>query len=279
MHPKDGRVERSAVLWHLQVCMVTFYTQALPKDDNKRKPYLSLQFTDSVDCAHQGLQAFTIAAPPRYFLHLTTIHLEGNQLTHLPENLWHLTGLVKLNLGGNQLTTLPPDLGRLIALEELYLHDNRLCSLPSQIGRLKRLKVLDVMRNPDLRTLPGELVHPSRSLWVDRNPCQPIPNVFPSLFHLCAQLAGPSLATTDNNNLPLYLFDSLTKADLASSPVAPLCSICHTVLYYPGIPLLELKGHRAPFTNYGPLALLYHVCSQTCRSQWLKDHPLVDKFP
>lgn len=178
------------------------------------------------------------------------------------------------------MTTLPPDLGRLTALEELYLHNNRLCSLPSQIGRLKRLKVLDVKRNPDLRTLPGELVHPSQSLWVDRNSCQPIPNVFPSLFHLCAQLAGPSLVTTDNNNnnLPLYLFDSLTMADLALSPVAPLCSICHTVLYYPGIPLLDLKGQLAPSTAHGPLALLYHVCSQTCRSQWLKDHLLVEKF-
>jgi hypothetical protein len=58
INPKDSRFERSAVLWHLQVCMVTFYAQALPKDDNKRKPYLSLQFTDTVDCAHQGLQAF-----------------------------------------------------------------------------------------------------------------------------------------------------------------------------------------------------------------------------
>lgn len=99
---------------------------------------------------------------------------------------------------------------------------------------------------------------------------------FPPLFHLCAQLAGPSLYTAnhDNNTLPLYLLDSLAMASLASSPVAPLCSVCHTVLYYPGIPLLDPKGQLGHPAE--PVALLYHVCSQTCRSQWLRAHLLVD---
>lgn len=61
-HLKADRFERSAVLWHLQVCTVTFYAQALPKDDNKRIPRQSIQFTDTVDCSHQGLKALVSQA-------------------------------------------------------------------------------------------------------------------------------------------------------------------------------------------------------------------------
>ncbi|CAO3599748.1 unnamed protein product [Absidia cylindrospora] len=281
--------------------MATFYTQNYPKETSKRKPYQSLQFTDTVHCSHEKLNSFTFSAPLRYFDHLTTIQLEDNQLTWLPGELWHLPRLQKLNLGRNALAELPADLGLLVGLKELYVHENQLVTLPSQIGQLVDLGVLDLTNNIAISFLPGEITRLSpslRRLWIEgtsllasRTDINPTwlsqqQNV-PSLFNLCAQQAGSSFVSINSTKagLPLPLLsvlmaeidplnDTATTTlqsegngiDLGrTSSLVRRCSICQSILYYPGIPLLEPHGQLGGQS----LPLLYHVCSQTCKSRWL----------
>ena len=63
---------------------------------------------------------------------LTTLWLQGNQLSSLPTGLFdHLDALTTLWLPGNQLTGLPEGLfDGLTALEELFLNGNQLSTLP-----------------------------------------------------------------------------------------------------------------------------------------------------
>ncbi|ORZ26149.1 hypothetical protein BCR42DRAFT_401679 [Absidia repens] len=294
-------VERSVVLWHLQVCMATFYTQNYPKETSKRKPYQSMQFTDTVYCSHEKLNVFTISAPLRYFDNLTTIQLEDNQLTWLPGELWHLPRLQKLNIGRNALAELPADIGLLVGLKELYVHENQLVTLPSQIGQLVHLGVLDLTNNTAISFLPGEItcLSPSlRRLWIEgtsllasrtdtNSTWLSQQRKVPSLFNLCAQQAGSSFdsISSKNTGLPLSLLyllmseidplnDTVTatsqtggnRMDLGrTSSLVRRCSMCQSILYYRGIPLLEPHGQFGGQS----LPLLYHVCSQTCKNRWL----------
>jgi len=51
-----------------------------------------------------------------FFVHFSFLRseldLNWNQLTSLPEQLWHLSCLTYLDLGGNELTRLPEQIGQ-----------------------------------------------------------------------------------------------------------------------------------------------------------------------
>ena len=62
----------------------------------------------------------------------TSLYLDNNQLTTLPEQITKLTALQVLYLDNNQLTTLPEQITKLTSLQVLYLHGNAL-PIPAEI--------------------------------------------------------------------------------------------------------------------------------------------------
>lgn len=78
---------------------------------------------------------------------LSTLYLNHNLLTALPQEISRLRSLVHLDLTGNQLTTVPPALGMLTGLRELLLFDNNLTTLPYQLGNLHQLEMLGIEGN------------------------------------------------------------------------------------------------------------------------------------
>ncbi|PVG01000.1 hypothetical protein CPB86DRAFT_699993 [Serendipita vermifera] len=81
------------------------------------------------------------------FTFLTTLYLNHNQLTTLPQEISRLRNLIHLDLTGNQLSTVPPALGMLTNLRELFLFDNNLTTLPYQLGSLHQLEMLGIEGN------------------------------------------------------------------------------------------------------------------------------------
>ncbi|KAI8064555.1 hypothetical protein BC940DRAFT_320974 [Gongronella butleri] len=235
----------------------------------------------------------TIAAPVSYFGLLTSVSLQHNRLTDLPAALWQLSRLEELNLGHNALRVLPSQVGQLRRLRRLYVHDNQLSELPRSMGALAQLCVLDLTGN-QLAWLPSELaqLHAIEQLWIEHNPCHDrAPRVtacvVPSLRDLCFQLAGPTLKKHD---LPDLLFETYA----SRQPNGELdddddngngngnddaeqdgkrgarCAVCQCKLYFPGIALLDHSASARVANIHVPL--LYHVCSQACRAQWLSTH-------
>lgn len=99
---------------------------------------------------------------------LTILHLDDNQLTHIPASL--PSGLIKLFMGNNRITDLhPDDLTNLISLEELDLSGNRIIympqlGLPSLIMLGVRSCGLESVQHQFLKTLPN-----LRHLLIDGN--------------------------------------------------------------------------------------------------------------
>ena len=78
---------------------------------------------------------------------LTTLYLNGNQLTSVPAEIGQLTALVRLDLCENQLTSVPAEIGQLTSLDSLSLWGNNLNGVPTVIGQLTSLKWLDLSGN------------------------------------------------------------------------------------------------------------------------------------
>ena len=77
---------------------------------------------------------------------LEELYLSQNQLT-TAQGLAELKSLRLLHLGGNKLTELPDDLGTLVNLEELNVSDNQLTRLPATFSDLDRLQTLIARKN------------------------------------------------------------------------------------------------------------------------------------
>jgi len=103
-----------------------------------------------------------------------------NLLTKLPSSIGNLKNLKELYLNYNYLTKLPSSIGNLTQLRELVLSDNDLTELPESIGNLRNLERLDLIRNPDLRTIPRTLdrsdlrITKNNSTRFERIPLRPV---------------------------------------------------------------------------------------------------------
>jgi len=58
-----------------------------------------------------------------------------------------MKNLNKLHLSGNNLTSIPDELGDVTNLRHLYLNANKVVTLPAELGKLTHLTVVDVSHN------------------------------------------------------------------------------------------------------------------------------------
>ncbi|XP_066457284.1 leucine-rich repeat-containing protein 27 [Eleutherodactylus coqui] len=90
---------------------------------------------------------------------IKNLHLEGNALCSVPENLFlHLPHLVWLDLRNNEITSLPSMIGRHRHLQYLLLEGNPIKVLPIELGDLSSLKALNLRHCP-LEFPPEDVVH------------------------------------------------------------------------------------------------------------------------
>nr|MDJ0904031.1 COR domain-containing protein [Xenococcus sp. MO_188.B8] len=68
---------------------------------------------------------------------LTSLDLEANQLSTLPESISKLSNLTSLNLRANQLSTLPESISKLSNLTSLILSENQIKKIPSWLAEKK----------------------------------------------------------------------------------------------------------------------------------------------
>lgn len=78
----------------------------------------------------------------------TSIKLNNNRISELPQEINQLKKVKVLDLSNNQLLYLPRTIIGLIKLEELNLENNQLGSLPPNLKRLRKLKILNLGGNP-----------------------------------------------------------------------------------------------------------------------------------
>jgi hypothetical protein len=85
--------------------------------------------------------------------HLLELHLIGNSLSTLPDELATLTCLKTLDVRDNLFSVFPPIILQLLGLEHLDISFNNLRVLPDEISRLANLRTLRLRGNA-LRFLP-----------------------------------------------------------------------------------------------------------------------------
>lgn len=78
---------------------------------------------------------------------LATLHMENNQLTHLPDSIGQCPSLTKLICSTNMLTSLPSSLQHLKKVQRLDFGNNVIKKVPAVIGRLRTLKEFNLRYN------------------------------------------------------------------------------------------------------------------------------------
>ncbi|KAL7750757.1 cysteinyl-tRNA synthetase [Sorochytrium milnesiophthora] len=82
------------------------------------------------------------------FQSLRAVNLSYNEITEVPvEALKPHVKLARLHLSGNHVTTLPEDIDHLKSLRALYVNGNKLTTVPAEVGKLGRLAFLDLSSN------------------------------------------------------------------------------------------------------------------------------------
>ncbi len=160
---------------------------------------------------------------------LTDLHLNGNELTALPENIINqLTNLKDLSLNSNELTSLPDGVfDQLINLTELSLSSNELTSLPDGVfDQLTNLTVLGLNGN-EFSSLPA------------------------GLFDNLTSLIRLYLNSNQLSSLPDGLFDNLTNLTLLNLWDNPVSSLQESDFDH----LTDLEWLILPSTSNPPISL------------------------
>src|SRR5690606_27169663 len=87
---------------------------------------------------------------------IVELHVQGQNLEVLPQEIGQLINLEVLNLYENQFTSIPSEIGQLTNLISLRADENQLTSIPSEIGQLNSLAYLDLEDN-QITSLPPEI--------------------------------------------------------------------------------------------------------------------------
>uniref|UniRef100_UPI00358E4A94 CCR4-NOT transcription complex subunit 6-like-B isoform X5 n=1 Tax=Myxine glutinosa TaxID=7769 RepID=UPI00358E4A94 len=113
--------------------------------NGKRSHWAELEITGRVKSLSMSLWSLT---------HLTTLHLNDNNLSRIPPDISRLQNLSFLDLSSNKLRSLPAEIGTIVTLRELLLNHNLLRVLPFELGKLFQLHKLGLKGNP----LPQEIL-------------------------------------------------------------------------------------------------------------------------
>lgn len=101
--------------------------------------------------------------PDLFWLRLTALYLNRNEISRVPDELFELKHLVWLDLQSNELESVPERIGGMRQLRQLNIAHNRLRDLPCSIANLTQLHSLDLSGNTALpsamnRAFNGEAV-------------------------------------------------------------------------------------------------------------------------
>lgn len=115
----------------------------------------------------------------------SSLDLAYKDMRFVPARVWGFSSLTSLCLDSNELTRLPNQLGCLVSLERLSIARNRLDRVPHTIGELVSLTYLSLARN-ELHSVPDSLCRLSRlqTLNLSRNFLVRLPEAIGSLRHL-----------------------------------------------------------------------------------------------
>lgn len=92
----------------------------------------------------------------QWFAELEDFHVSDNQIQHLPQSIGALTKLTTLNIARNAIRTLPNSIEALHNLKNLYACGNQLTELPQHFGRMFSLLYADLSSNR-LHALPASI--------------------------------------------------------------------------------------------------------------------------
>lgn len=119
---------------------------------------------------------------------LTSLNLQDNILTELPQELFDLEPLKELHLAGNRLKSIPEAIGRLRYLSVLNVDHNRLESLPRALENLTNLETLRAANNRlSSFSVHIEKLDRLRSVYLYRNEINSM-TVYPALQLACLHL-------------------------------------------------------------------------------------------
>ena len=128
---------------------ISFHSKEKFGTPNPRTPNIGFLSTEDIivgrnppqwsvlDCSHSLIKNVSIQLYD--FKFLTSLYLNNNFITQLPQGIYQLTNLLILDLSHNLLRMLPKDIGRLVNLKELHVNDNRLETLPFEMGTMIQL--------------------------------------------------------------------------------------------------------------------------------------------
>jgi len=114
-----------------------------------------------IDLSKRGL--ITLSLPDNFgsLVSLSSLQLQENQLTALPEQITNSHNISILNVSGNQLSDIPVGIENLQRLNRLDISNNHFTNIPESILTVNSLIELDISEN-QLTTLPeniGELTN------------------------------------------------------------------------------------------------------------------------
>lgn len=146
----------------------------------------------------------------------TTLELKDLQLTSLPDifNNEQFRKLTTLDISKNNLTALPNSLSALENLTKLIVHSNQLQSIDKEILRLPKLEVLNVIKNPDLKLLPGHalIMKPEVLYQLPRR-------LFMTAYEVQVDRGATDLEETPKERLESYAFNALLAKRLLNEPL------------------------------------------------------------
>jgi hypothetical protein len=115
-----------------------------------------------------------------YTQSLTTMVLDSNLFTEVPQAIAHMPNLVHLSMGNNRLVELPDWMAHCQKLTTLQLGDNLIAAMPAVVWQLPRLRSLGLENNHFLHIALPATVHPAlEELRLDLNGLESLPEGMP----------------------------------------------------------------------------------------------------